>query len=69
MPLSLEGHPNEAQALEVLNTFVNGGGNFIDTANVYCVDDSDVGHNEQLIAKALKQYKNANDILLALKAD
>ncbi len=67
MPLSLEGHPNEAQALEVLNTFVNGGGNFIDTANVYCVDDSDVGHNEQLIAKALKQYKNANDIFVGSK--
>ena len=37
MPLSLEGRPNEAQALDVFNTFVNGGGNFIDTANVYCV--------------------------------
>ncbi len=67
MPLSLEGRPNEAQALEVFNTFVNGGGNFIDTANVYCVDDSDVGHNEQLVAKALRQFKNANDIFVGSK--
>lgn len=67
MPLSLEGRPNEAQALDVFNTFVNGGGNFIDTANVYCVDDSDVGHNEQLVAKALTQFENANDIFVATK--
>ena len=67
MPLSLEGRPNEAQALEVFNTFVNGGGNFIDTANVYCVDDSDVGHNEQLVAKALTKFANTNDIFVATK--
>ena len=67
MPLSLEGRPNEAQALDVFNTFVNGGGNFIDTANVYCVNDSDVGHNEKLVAKALSQFENTNDIFVATK--
>jgi len=49
MPLSLDGRPDEAQALGVIGAFVEGGGNFIDSANVYCVDDSDVGHNEGLI--------------------
>lgn len=65
MPLSLEGHPTEAQALKVFNAFINGGGNFIDTANVYCVDDSDVGHNEQLVAKALSN--SDNEIIVATK--
>jgi aryl-alcohol dehydrogenase-like predicted oxidoreductase len=67
MPLSLEGRPSEAQAIEVINTFINGGGNFIDSANVYCVDDNDVGHNEKLIAKALSQHPNANNVIVATK--
>ena len=67
MPLSLEGRPDETQALEVINTFINGGGNFIDSANVYCVDDNDVGHNEKLIAKALTQHVSKNNILVATK--
>ncbi len=46
MPLSLAGRPDEIQALSVIESFIDGGGNFIDSANVYCVDDSDVGHSE-----------------------
>jgi len=67
MPLSLAGRPDEVQALSVIETFINGGGNFIDSANVYCVDDSDVGHNEKLIAKALSELESENDIIVATK--
>lgn len=67
MPLSLAGRPSEAQAIEVINTFINGGGNFIDSANVYCVDEDDVGHNEKLIAKALSQHASANKVVVATK--
>ncbi len=67
MPLSLERRPDEAQAIEVINTFINGGGNFIDSANVYCVDENDVGHNEKLIAKALSQHKHGNKVVVATK--
>ena len=28
--------------------------NLIDTADAYCIDEDDVGHNERLIAKALR---------------
>lgn len=67
MPLSLARRPDEEQAIEVIHTFINGGGNFIDSANVYCVDDDDVGHNERLIAKALSQYPNPNNVVVATK--
>jgi len=67
MPLSLDGRPDEAQALGVIEAFVDGGGNFIDSANVYCIDDSDVGHNEKLIARALSKLEDANNIIVATK--
>ncbi|MCC8998419.1 MAG: hypothetical protein LM522_02795 [Candidatus Contendobacter sp.] len=39
MPLSISGRPDGAQAFSVIEAFVGDGGNFIDTANVYCLDD------------------------------
>jgi aryl-alcohol dehydrogenase-like predicted oxidoreductase len=67
MPLSLDGRPDEAQALDVIEAFVAGGGNFIDSANVYCIDDSDVGHNEKLIARALSKLEDTKNIIVATK--
>jgi len=67
MPLSLDGRPDEAQALSVIEAFVDGGGNFIDSANVYCIDDSDVGHNEKLIARALSKLEEPDNIIVTTK--
>ena len=39
--------------------------NLIDTADAYCVDESDVGHNERLIAKALRGRRDG--VLVATK--
>jgi aryl-alcohol dehydrogenase-like predicted oxidoreductase len=67
MPLSLDTRPDEATAIEVIKAFIDGGGNFIDTANVYCIDDNDIGHNEKLIHKALTKLGKLNDIIVATK--
>ena len=67
MPLSLATRPDEKIAFEVIKAFIDGGGNFIDTANVYCKDDDDVGHNEQLIHKALKHFGKLDDVIIATK--
>jgi aryl-alcohol dehydrogenase-like predicted oxidoreductase len=67
MPLSLDGRPDEAQALSVIEAFVDGGGNFIDSANVYCIDDADVGHNEKLIVRALSKLQESDNIIVATK--
>jgi aryl-alcohol dehydrogenase-like predicted oxidoreductase len=56
MPLSLDGRPQEQDAMAVIHAFLDLGGGLIDTANVYCIDNADIGHNERLIAKALRAY-------------
>jgi aryl-alcohol dehydrogenase-like predicted oxidoreductase len=66
MPLSIQGRPDERTALAVIEAFVAGGGNFIDTAISYCLDDHDFGHNERLIAKALAGL-GRTDVVVATK--
>ncbi|PYQ30361.1 MAG: aldo/keto reductase [Acidobacteria bacterium] len=50
MPLSIKGRPPEDVARRVLNAAIDAGMTLIDTADVYCLDDDDIGHNERLIA-------------------
>jgi aryl-alcohol dehydrogenase-like predicted oxidoreductase/predicted kinase/histidinol phosphatase-like enzyme len=51
-----DGQRDEARALEVLHAAFDGGVTFLDTADAYCLDDSEVGHNERLIARALDTW-------------
>ncbi|MDG4554198.1 MAG: aldo/keto reductase [Candidatus Competibacter sp.] len=67
MPLSIDGRPSEARALAVIEAFVAGGGDFIDTANVYCLDDDDIGHNERLIQQALREIGATDQVIVATK--
>ena len=53
MHLSIDGRPPEAQGLRVLQAALDAGVTLIDTADVYCLDQHDIGHNERLIARAL----------------
>jgi len=64
MPLSVNGRPSEAQSIETIHAALEQGITLIDTADAYCLDDSEVGHNERLIAKALKQHP---EIIVATK--
>ncbi|CAF0966791.1 unnamed protein product [Brachionus calyciflorus] len=57
MPLSLEGRPDEEQAIQVIHKALDLGVNLIDTADSYCIDENDKHHNEKLIAKALSLYR------------
>jgi aryl-alcohol dehydrogenase-like predicted oxidoreductase len=57
MPMSLAGRPAESQSIAVIHAALDGGVTLIDTADVYCVDDADIGHNERLIAKALREWR------------
>ncbi len=56
MHLSLDGRPPEAQALRVLAAVLDAGVTLIDTADAYCLNEGDVGHNERLIASALRTW-------------
>src|SRR5438477_11400568 len=57
MPLSLEGRPTEAEALAILQQVAARGVSFIDTADTYGLDPSDVHHNERLLAKMAVSVK------------
>lgn len=68
MHLSLDDRPAEAQAVAVIHAALDGGVRLIDTADVYCIDDGDIGHNERLIARALKSWRGpAAEVIVATK--
>ena len=68
MPMSLESRPPRAQALRTIHAALDEGITLIDTADAYCRDANDVGHNEQLIAEALSTWGGDRDsILVATK--
>ncbi|MBL7987783.1 MAG: aldo/keto reductase [Chlorobi bacterium] len=43
------------------------GVNFIDTADAYCIDDTETGHNERLIAEALRDAGRRQRVVVATK--
>ncbi len=53
MYLSITGRPSETDALATIEASLDTGVTFIDSADVYCIDENDYGHNERLIAKAV----------------
>jgi len=69
MPLSIQGRPDdEAAAIRVIHAALDAGMTLLDTANVYCLDDTDIGHNERLVAKALRSWGGRrDDIVIATK--
>src|ERR671925_432021 len=56
MRLSTERDRDEGQAIAVLHAAFTAGITFLDTADAYCWDDSERGHNERLIARALATW-------------
>ena len=56
MRLSTSSDRDEARSIAVLHAALDAGVTFLDTADAYCLDQSDVGHNERLIARALETW-------------
>jgi len=56
MRLSTEPDRDEARATAVLHAALDAGIEFFDTADAYCRDDAERGHNERLIARALASW-------------
>ena len=65
MPMSLSGRPPEERSVRAIHAALDAGVNLIDTADAYCVDESDFGHNERLIAKAL--HGRRDGVIVATK--
>jgi aryl-alcohol dehydrogenase-like predicted oxidoreductase len=68
MPLSIQGRPPEDVGRGVIHAVLDEGVTFIDTADVYCLNDGDLGHNERLIASAVRERPDGDRIRIATKA-
>lgn len=67
MPMSIEGRPDRERSIATIHASLDAGVNFIDTADAYHRDAGEVGHNESLIAEALKSHSGGQDVLVATK--
>jgi aryl-alcohol dehydrogenase-like predicted oxidoreductase len=68
MAMSIEGRPDEARSIATIHAALDAGVTLIDTADAYHRDADEVGHNEDLIAKALSSYGgDTSKVLVATK--
>src|SRR5688500_17036257 len=68
MRLSTEEDRDETTAIGVLHAALDAGVTLLDTADAYCWDDSERGHNERLIARALAAWHgDRSTIVVATK--
>ena len=68
MHLSIQDRPTEAQSIRVIHAALDAGVTLIDTADVYCLDNQDIGHNERLVARALESRRSDRDrVIVATK--
>ena len=68
MPMSVDERPPRAQAIAAVHAALDAGITLIDTADAYCHDADDVGHNEQLVTEALASWGGDRDgVLVATK--
>jgi aryl-alcohol dehydrogenase-like predicted oxidoreductase/predicted kinase len=56
MRLSTAEQRDDARSVAVIHVALDAGATLLDTADVYCHDDGDIGHNEGLIAEALRTW-------------
>ena len=67
MPLSTkENRPSPVDAEAVVHAALDAGVTLIDTADAYSHDEAEFGHNETLVANALRSY-GRTDVLVATK--
>ncbi|MGA0568618.1 aldo/keto reductase [Rathayibacter sp. KR2-224] len=68
MPMSIEGRPDADRSIATIHAALDSGVTLIDTADAYHRDAGEVGHNEELIARALREYgSGTDDVLVATK--
>lgn len=68
MPMSIEGRPDRDRSVATIHAALDAGVTLIDTADSYHLHADEVGHNEELIAEALRSYGSPTDhVLVATK--
>jgi aryl-alcohol dehydrogenase-like predicted oxidoreductase len=68
MPLSTkEYRPSPTDAEATVHAALDAGVTLIDTADAYAHDEAEFGHNEELVAFALRSYGDTSSVLVATK--
>ncbi|MDP9019381.1 MAG: aldo/keto reductase [Actinomycetota bacterium] len=68
MPLSRESRPHRPEAIRTVHAALDAGVTLIDTADAYCTGAGDTGHNERLVAEALRSWRGPrHEVLVATK--
>ena len=68
MPMSIEGRPDRERSIATIHASLEAGVTLVDTADAYHRDAGEVGHNEELIAEALRSWGgDASSVLVATK--
>ncbi|GAA2719101.1 aldo/keto reductase [Cellulomonas aerilata] len=68
MPMSIEGRPDTERSVATIHAALEAGVTLIDTADAYHLHADEVGHNEELIASALRSWGgDVSDVLIATK--
>ncbi|GAA4701749.1 putative oxidoreductase [Promicromonospora umidemergens] len=68
MPMSIEGRPDRDRSIATIHAALDAGVTLIDTADAYHQHADEVGHNEELIAAALRSYGgDTSGVLVATK--
>ncbi len=68
MPMSVAGRGDRERSIDTIHAALNAGVTLIDTADAYCLDSSDFGHGEELVAEALRHWAgDAEEVLVATK--
>lgn len=68
MPMSIEGRPDQERSVATIHAALDAGVTLIDTADAYHLHADEVGHNEELVARALRSYGgDTSDVLVATK--
>ncbi len=67
MPLSVGDRPSPEDAEKTVHAALDAGVTLVDTADAYCLDESEVGHNERTVAAAIRSWGGSADVLVATK--
>ena len=68
MQLSEPHRPDADEAVRVLLDTLEAGCTLIDTADAYCLGPDEIGHNERLVARALREWNGDRErVIVATK--
>ncbi|HEX2578174.1 MAG TPA: aldo/keto reductase, partial [Aquihabitans sp.] len=56
MPMSVAGRPDEERSTATIHVALDRGVTLIDTADAYCTGADEFGHNEELVARAVRAW-------------